>query len=167
MPYDPTVHHGNAHYRSWMQVPVSAVVDIIADEEPTNLQGCALSGARYAQLVYQVNSTPLSLSGDVNVDNSTLEGLVSGTNERLDDICEKLVSGVIKPGLAIYIEEEGLFTWVAEAEAGTPLSASDWRIRQIEETVSGSFETTRITWADGSKDFIHDALPPLSGNTFY
>ena len=167
MPYKAPHHHGNAEQRHWFEIPLTQVSGLIAEEEPTYPQGLiGHDERRYAQYVYQVNATPLTLSGDVDIDRSALEALIEETNLRLDSVNTHLTSGIIDPALAKYIEEAGNKIWIAEAAPGTVLASATWRIKEIEEIDSGSLITTSIKWADGNSNFDNIATPPLSAHTF-
>ena len=157
-------HHGNAEYGTWWEIPLSSVSAFISQEEPTIPQGAEeYVQRRYAEYVYVVNSLPVTLSGDLTIDNSNLEALVTETNNLLTDM---ISGGIVDKAMGKYIEENNNFIWVAESAPGTPLNAPLWRIKQIEETMVGLCEYTRITWAGGSDAYVHVATPPLSANIF-
>jgi hypothetical protein len=157
MSYKAPDHHGNAEYRQYMEIPQSQVSAIIASEEPTVPDGLVDFGKRrYAQLVYTVN--PVTLSGDVIIDNSGVETRIDITNQLLS----------AEHGLmSIYVIEDGNLTWHAESLPGMPLSASFWRAKQIEQIeVSQDSSTTRITWANGNADFINQG-DQISSLTYF
>lgn len=161
MAYDPNAHHGFADQKSFMEVPKSDVPALTGDEEPTP----AVLGEvrRYAHLVYQVNPTPISLSGGISVNTDVLEtinadgfAVLSGQND----------TGIKDIALALVVEAEGDFTWVAEALPGTTLGAASWRVKQLEDTTVGNFSTITTLWADGNGNFDNIATSPLSGLTY-
>jgi hypothetical protein len=54
------------------------------------------------------------------------------------------------PTLSQRITVNGSFTYVAEAQPGTALSASNWRVKRIEDLGGGQFTTL---WAGGDHFF--------------
>ena len=161
MAYNPNAHHGFADQKSFWELPKSDVPALTGDEEPTP----AVLGEerRYAHLVYQVNSVPINLSGDVIIDTDNLETInadgfaaLSGQND----------TGIKDIALALLVEAEGDFTWVAEALPGTLAVSALWRVKQIEDTTVGNFSTITTLWADGNGNFDNIATTPLSGLTY-
>ena len=57
--------NGAANYNSWMHLNSTDVAEVTG-QEGSNSQD--LRDRKYAQLVYQVNASPISISGDVIVD---------------------------------------------------------------------------------------------------
>jgi hypothetical protein len=74
MSYDPNTHHGYADQKAYWEIPITDIPALTGAEEPTRVAKTG-ENRRFAHLVYQVNSVPLS--GDVNVDLSTLETINS------------------------------------------------------------------------------------------
>lgn len=102
MTYDPNTHHGYADQKSYWEVPMSDVPALTGLEEPTQVGGVG-ELRRYAHLVYQVNSVPLS--GDINIDLGNLETINSDgfatlstqldhISGQLDDLCDCLSGGL-------------------------------------------------------------------------
>ena len=73
MAYNPCAYHGFADQNSFWELPKSDVPALTALEEPTNASTADKNGRRFAHLVYQVNPTPIDLSGDITVDTGNLE----------------------------------------------------------------------------------------------
>lgn len=48
-----------------------------------------------------------------------------------------------------YVDEDGNYTYVGEAESGTAISEASWRIRRVEEVGS----LVIILWAGGTNEF--------------
>jgi len=80
------------------------------------------------------------------------------TNDRysLDARAQKVVT----TPLARYQVQDSGFLYVAEAEPGTALTDTNWRVWRQTNTAT----TNRIEWAGGTGDFIHAAndMPSLS-----
>jgi hypothetical protein len=170
MAYNPCAYHGFADQNSFWELPKSDVPALTALEESTNASTADKNGRRFAHLVYQVNPTPVNMSGDVIIDTDHLEMInadgFSTLSGQLDDLCTKANSGLIEPALSISVECSGNYTWMAEALPGTPIASSAWRVKQIEDVTVGGYQTIRILWADGDGNFDNSATPPLSGLTY-
>jgi hypothetical protein len=103
MTYDPNTHHGYADQTAFWEIPISDIPALTGIEEPTKV---AKTGEirRFAHLVYQVNSVPIS--GDVNVDLSTLETINSEgfaiLSAQLDNLSGQIteLSGTTLEGVA-------------------------------------------------------------------
>ena len=79
MAYDPTIEHGNANYRSWIQLPDGTSI-------PQGSDAVALQNRQYALIVY-------SIAG----------GTVSGTNTVTSP--QKYASYVVTSGNFVYVAE--------------------------------------------------------------
>lgn len=162
MAYDKNAHHGYADQNSFWEMPITDIAALTGDEESTNVAAPG-ENRRFAHLMYQVNPTPISLSGGLSVDTDALEAInadgfavLSGQND----------TGIKDIALSLVVEAEGDFTWVAEALPGVALSAASWRVKQLEDTTVGNFSTIRTLWADGDGNFDNIATSPLSGLTY-
>jgi uncharacterized secreted protein with C-terminal beta-propeller domain len=145
MPYNTVNEKRMAESQSWMQLPISASTDIINSEGDIDNQN-----TRFAQLVYQVNSTPITLSGDVNVDSVGIDdsGMVKLNGDQLKVSDAKLQSycaEVVYDKLYAREIQEDLSgnIYIAQALPGTALTASNWRAQKINEAGSR-------TWADNA-----------------
>jgi len=166
MAYEACLENGNANYRSWIEVdPAAAAAAEFSGAIP-------LSGKKYAQCVYSVNPSTISLSGltlsGLTIDNTAVISGIELTNELLALISSdvetlkiNIANGVIEPALARRIEVSGGITWLADAQPGTLLSASLWRAKQITEIGA----VTDIQWADGNGNF-DNAADSLSSLTY-
>ena len=74
MAYDKNTHHGYADQNSFWEMPISDIAALTGEEESTQVAGVG-ENRRFAHLMYQVNPSTLSLSGDVVVDTSTLDAI--------------------------------------------------------------------------------------------
>ena len=171
MSYDPNTTHGYAQQKMFWEMPISDIPALTGEEESTNVAGVG-ENRRFAHLVYQVNSPPITISGDVDiqVDTDNLEiinanGFGTLTGQVLD-VCNKLTSGVVDPPLSLFVEASGDFTWIAEGFPGSVLVSADWRIKQVEDVTVDGFQIIRILWADGNGNFDNVASSPLSGLSY-
>lgn len=134
--------HGNAEYRSWAEIPSAWFPDELEEQPAWELR-------RYAKLVWIVN--PLALSAStIDVDTSELQAIESIISADIRYIKEY---GNIDRALAIYIETNGVSTFVGEAVPGSELTSSVWRCKCVEEAAT----VTRIRWADGDAEFDNPA----------
>lgn len=160
MTYHPAAHMASAERRRFIEIPQSDVPALTGAGEPTNPKSLKDADTRrYAQYVWQVNPSPVTISGDVDADLSDLEDI----NQ---DLLNNALTGIIDPALSTVAESDGNLTWVGESLAGTDRTTALWRVKQIETTVSGSITYTQITWADGNGNFDNTATYPLSSHIF-
>ena len=175
MSYDSR-QNGAANYNSWMHIPSG---DYAAIEQGANNEN--LKQRNYAQLVYQVNPTPINISGDVIVDSVGLDdsGTVKVSGDQLkvfdqstvDELRElnnqitelqstvtTLTSQIVNTDYSRIIQEYGEDTYIAHAPVGTTIDTSGWRVQKIDEFGSKS-------WAGGG-DFNQPANVPLSALTY-
>ncbi len=117
--------HGRADYGSWAELNASQVQAITGQEGDGSLP---LQEQRFAQLVYAVNPTTISLTGAV----------ITTAQEPYSTIIEPLSPNA---------------TLIMKAAPGTEPAAPVWQIQQV--FTSGSF--TRVTWADGEAAFTKQA----------
>jgi len=99
MGYDPS-KHGKANYGKFMQLPASDISGIV---EGPNSESYDTS-ARYAQLIYQVNPSPLIISGGViSVDSVGLDdtGTIKKQGDQLKTYDEGAISGLANVVAAI------------------------------------------------------------------
>tara|TARA_R110002020_G_scaffold148509_3_gene324355 strand:- start:453 stop:923 length:471 start_codon:yes stop_codon:yes gene_type:complete len=154
MAYTP-MKQGSAERRRFIELPQTYVPTLTGMEEPTNPTSNEDGDTRrYAQLVVGVGGE-VEISGD-NVNLYTLEDIYR--QRRTVEL-----AGIVEPAFATVIEEEGNFMWVAEAEAGTALSSTSWRIKEINTITQGSIDITEIKWVDDNGNFDNAVVSPLSG----
>jgi hypothetical protein len=143
----------SAERRRFNEIPQANVPALTALQEisnPTSLTDA--DTRRYAQIVQNIEPSG-GLSGDLGF--YTLEYFAR--RRRTAEL-----SGLIAPAFATVVESDGDMTWVAEATAGTPLSSSTWRIKQVQSITQGLIETTEVTWLDDNGSFDNNVVFPLS-----
>jgi len=151
MPYHSS-NHGRAEYNRFMQLTADAYATILATEGDDSIP---LIDQRFAQLVYQVNSTPISGSvgingdGDVGVTSGALNVYDSQNNVVLDEILYQMGSRY-----SSIVRVHDNFTYVMHSLIGTGTSAEPiWRMSRIYD--DGIELDTR--WADGNDNFDNAA----------
>jgi len=152
---------GRAQYGSWAELTDTQVATITASEGTDTLP---LSAQRFASLVYQVNPSPVQLSGavfdigDVGiVDPITQQETIvdSGGNLHVYDNSLETAINNLSSKLNIVsnskiISANGGFTYIADAIPGSLSGSSVWRIKRID--ANGT-----TTWADGNANFDNAA----------
>ncbi len=143
MSYNSNSDSGMAETKSWVQVPCSVFDDID--------QGIELEDKNYAMMVHQINSTPLTVEGDltvavdtVGIDDSGDVGITNGKLNVIDDIN-------YSTRIEVETNETQIITYVMSAKFETTnlLSEAVWRISRTIEDDTG-LETA---WADGNDLF--------------
>ena len=162
MPYD-SKQSGRAQYNSWMHINPDAISDIT--EGPDSQE---LKDRRYAQLVYTVNPSNLTISGDCNISGSmglNDSGMVKLSGDQLKVFDKTLIDELsnyrdllIQDNYSRIIQERGTDTYIAHAPPGTSTSSSSWRVQKI------TTEGNRL-WADNAK-FTQPANIELSGLSY-
>ncbi len=147
--------HGKAEYNKYMQIPESITSGVI---EGLN-SGSMLPDTRYAMYTYQVNSTPVSLSG------ATLAGVVgldgSGdvklSGDQLKVFDQETINQLIELNkeYSQLIRVSGNYTYVMKTDPGQGTLSGDplWQIQRIYENGSDY----DIEWADGNDNFDNAA----------
>jgi len=154
MPYHST-KHGRAEYNRFMQLTSGAYLNIRSEEGGDEVP---LVDQRYAQLVYQVNST--TISGNVGIDGVTI---TSGALNVYDENVLNEISAInskIDPQVQSLIRYDGDYTYIMNSLPGTATSGeTSWRIKRVYDGT----ETT-IMYAEGSDAFDKAASGYLSYN---
>ena len=172
MPYNSR-KMGVAQYNSFVQLPSSFVPSVSAFEGPDShsytLSG--LSPVRYAELVYQVNAMPVTISGDVQVDSVGIDdsGTVQVSGDQLKVFDQEAIDAarqliMLGDNYSQIVKVDGDFTYVMKAEIGLGTSAEAiWQIQRIYDNGS---DTTEIMWADGNADFDNVAADYATSITY-
>lgn len=84
-----------------------------------------------------------------NVDNNAM-GMIQGVALATEDLNRQIDERLDALQYDKLIDEDGLFIYIGEAEAGTPTSTAQWRIKRIDNTNNPDVD---IRWANGSADF--------------
>lgn len=158
MPYHST-KHGRAEYNRFMQLTADAYAAILAVEGDESIP---LVDQRYAQLVYQVNGTPVS--GSVGIDGSGDVGVTSGALNVYDEqnnVILNNILGQVTSRLSTIIRIHDPYTYVMHAEIGSGTSGDPiWRMSRIYD--DGIYLDTK--WADGNDNFDNAASGYLTAN---
>jgi hypothetical protein len=159
MPYNVNRDSGMAERQNKMQLTPSDVIALTGIEG----DGGTTKDKRFAELVYQVNTAPITISGDVVVDSVGIDdsGTVKLSGDQLKTFDQGVVDAVnnlVPSNYSSVIQTRGTNVFIAEANVGTSYATSGWRVQKIEETGT-------TTWADGS-NFSQPANVELSGLTF-
>ena len=161
MAYKSNSDSGYAHSKCWMQIP-SGTHDSITEGS----EAAEISARNYAFLTYQVNASPITISGDVLVDAVGIDdsGTVKLSGDQLKVFDQEAIEAINNlsfstPNYSKIIEVTGDFTYVMQAVIGSGTSGEAiWQVKRI--YASGG-ETT-IEWADGDDDFDNSASAYLS-----
>lgn len=162
---------GVAQYNQYIQMPSGFVPSLSGYEGPDS-RSYILTGdspTRYAQLVYQVNSTPMTLCGDVQVGSVGIDdsGSVKLSGDQLkvfdQEAVDKLTDlmNVIGGNYSQIIKVDGNFTYIMKSEIGVGTSADP--IWQVQRIYDDNATTTEIMWADGDANFDNVAADYLTG----
>ncbi|HPM74173.1 MAG TPA: hypothetical protein PLA71_00460 [Saccharofermentans sp.] len=104
--YNPNAHSGIAETKGWMHLNDADIQEVLGQEGLDANVGEV--SAKFAMLTYQVNATPIELSGDINVDSTNVY-----------DIYSRIV------------ETDGSNYYMAFAPPGTGLAEAKWQIQKI------------------------------------
>lgn len=169
MTYNPNIDSGMCKTKSWVQVPSGVYASIDQSTELDNAQGQDRRPRVYAQMVYQVNSTPIS--GDISISSVGLnaDGTVQLSGDQLKVFDGELLAKVNELYTSvnnILISEEysrivqtwGTDTYIAHAPVGSLSADAVWRVQKID--TNGSKQ-----WAGGAL-FTQSCSADLSGLTF-
>ena len=162
MAYDKNTHHGYADQNSFWEMPITDIAALTGAEESTQVAATG-ENRRFAHLMYQVNSVPINLSGDVVIDTDALETINA---DGFATLSGQFDTGLKDIALALFIEASGDFTWVAESLPGTAQASATWRVKSLQDTTTGGTQTITTLWADGNGNFDNVATSPLSGLTY-
>ena len=162
MSYDKNTHHGYADQNSFWEMPITDIAALTGAEELTNVAAPG-ENRRFAHLIYQVNPSTLSLSGDLMVNTDALEVINA---DGFATLSAQFDAGLKDIALAVFVEAAGDFTWVAEALPGTTQGSASWRVKSLQDTTTGGTQTITTLWADGNGNFDNIATSPLSGLTY-
>lgn len=161
MSYNPNIDSGMAPRTSWMHMPSADFAGI-----PQGPDSQDPRTRNYAQLVYQINSPPTVISGDVVVDSVGLDG--TGTVKLSGDQLKVFDQGVIaaladvslniKSAYSTLVRVSGDFTYVMKAEPGNLSGDGVWQVKRV-RSVGSSID---VEWADGDSEFDNVAADYLS-----
>ena len=142
MSYDST-QSGRANYNSWMHIPqstMSGIVEGIVSED--------LITRKYAQLTYQINALPITISGDVLVDSVGIDGSgtvqLSGDQLKVFDqsSIDRLTEINYNQNYSRIVQERSTDIYIAQAPRGTSDATSGWRCQKLDEYGSRSWVDT-------------------------
>lgn len=157
MSYNVEKDSGMAKRKQYMHIPSGDFVSI------TQGSNDELDETRnYAQLVYQVNSTPIS--GNVSVGAVGLDGsgdvALSGDQLKVHDteLLAMITELVIPETYSRIVQTMGTDEYIAYAAPGSLSGDSVWRAQKIDSNGSKM-------WADGNTNFDNSASA-LSGLTY-
>jgi hypothetical protein len=127
---------GAAQYGSFGQLSLAQVAALTAQEGPE--LAVQDPQCRFANLVYQVNAVPLTLSGDVSVDNVKIEGydaahkayVDSDHNLYVKDVSNTNVLNEMLYSRIIQTDGDGN-TYIAHATPGSLSGDQVWRAQKI------------------------------------
>ena len=162
MAYDKNTHHGYADQNSFWEMPITDIAALTGVEESTNVAAPG-ENRRFAHLIYQVNPSSLSLSGDIMVNTDALEAINA---DGFATLSAQFDTGLKDIAFSVFVEASGDFTWVAEAVPGTAQASALWRVKRLQDTTTGGTQTITTLWADGNGNFDNVATSPLSGLTY-
>jgi hypothetical protein len=153
--------NGIASYNQYFQLNTTQIAALTA-QEGLDADAFDLAGnkGKYGVLTWQVNSVPVNLSGDINVD-GTITGYDHVNEAQVNSDHELLVidnSMLIESQYSRIIQEFGTDTYIAHAPISTTISTSGWRVQKIDAIGSKQ-------WADGGA-FSQPANVALSGLSF-
>lgn len=174
MTYNPNIDSGYNELKSWVQVPSAVFTSIPQSSELDQAQYPERTARNYAQMVYQVNSLPVSGvvsvdavgingDGDVALSGDQLKVFDGETLSKLTQIETKLDNVQVKRYSKI-VKTQGNYTYVMDAPVGSgaPTVSSDaiWRIQRVYDDGT----TVVVDWADGDENFDNIAANYLSLN---
>lgn len=140
-----TLKHGNAVYNSFAQLPDSFTITEGTDAVP-------LRDQKFAMMVYQVNDTPISLSG-VSLNASVgLDGTgavhVNSNQLMVSDASVQAATNelVITNTFSRIIKNDASYTYTMLAAPGSLSGNAVWRISRTDSVGSRM-------WADGNANF--------------
>ena len=145
--------NGAAEYNNYMQITSGALAQVDEGPDITSYD----PATRYAQYVYQINSEPVTISGDVYVDTVGIDDSgdvkVEGDALKVYDAAAIAAINNISISETHYsqiIRESGTFTYIMKATPGTLSGAASWQVKRINDDGAGA---TDFEWADGDSDF--------------
>ena len=153
---------GTASYNQWAQLNLTQIQALSGQEgSDADAFNLAENKARFAVLTYQINSVPVNLSGDINVD-GTITGYDHANEAQVDSSHNLYVidNALFKEQTYSRIIQSDISgnTYIAHAEIGSLSGDSAWRVQKIDSNGN------RL-WADNG-NFTQAANIALSGLTF-
>ena len=154
-----TEKHGIADQRKWAQLSTADVATLTAQEGPDLL--LTDPAGKFAQLTYQINPSPINLSGEVVVDGVRIEGYDQVNEAQVDAahnmfVIDSSVLGAIQSltgsvlnSTDIYsriIQVSGDYTYMMHALPPALSGNPAWRVQRIDA------DGSRM-WADGDASF--------------
>ena len=164
MSYNVNKESGYASRQSWMQLNNSDVVEVSGQEGSNNT---GIYDRKYAQLTYQVNATPVSISGGLSATITSVglsdAGTVKLSGDALKVSDQAVVDAVnnITVTTSDYsqlIRVDGSSTYIMKATPGAISGSANWQIQRITEVGT----SVDIEWADGNTNFDNIASGYLS-----
>ena len=147
--------NGVAGYNDHMQLSLTQIQALSAIEGPDALSYEVSAGfAKYAVMTYVVNPTPITISGDIEVD-GTIEGydhinraqVDSGHNLWVSDsaVLQALVNLQLENEYSRIIQSDlSGNTYIAHAENGTLASDPGWRAQKLDVNGSRSWANSGL-----------------------
>lgn len=172
MTYNPNIDSGYNELKSWIQVPSATFVAIDQSNELDDAQYPERTARNYAQMVYNIAPTEVSLSGasitidavglnangDVALSGDQLKVFDGETLSKLTQIETKLDNIQVSRYSKI-VKTNGNYTYVMDAEIGAGTSADGiWRVQRVFDDGTDVI----VDWADGNDNFDNIAANYLS-----
>lgn len=170
MAYNPH-KHGRADYGSYMQLTnAQAAITEGSDSLP-------LTAQKFANLVYQVNPTPISISGGISIGDVTIKDQdghylqisPSGQMQVEDSALTKALTSetqaiidVLASKYSQIVKVDGEYTYIMKAfpsSGGITSGAAVWQVYRVHEDNAGNFE---VMYADGDHNFDNIAANYLT-----
>lgn len=166
MSYNVNKNSGYAPRQSWMQIAQSETNELTGVEGDNNI---LCPDRRYAQLVYQVNNEPITISGGLSATITSVglnsDGAVQLSGDQLkvhdSEVLNKLENiQSLQDNFSTLIRGNGAYTYIMKAPVGSGTSGQAiWQIKRINDKGSGDND---IEWADGDTNFDNAASGYLS-----
>ena len=163
MSYD-SKQNGAANYNSWMHLNDTDFVEVTG-QEGTDSQD--FRDRKYAQLTYQVNATPVSISGVLSATIASVGLSDAGTVKLSGDALKVSDQAAVDAINNISISETNYSqiirvnsssTYIMKATPGSTSGAALWQVQRITEAGT----SVDIEWADGNANFDNVASGYLS-----
>jgi len=158
MSYD-SKQNGTANYNSWMHLNDTDMVEVTGQE---GLDTVPFKERKYAQLTYQVNATPVEITGGLSATITSVglnaDGIVQLSGDQLKTFdqesadrllnvqgsIDSLSGQLIQDNYSRVIQSRGSDTYIAHAPPGTLAATSGWRVQKLDTDGSKSWADTAL-----------------------
>lgn len=176
MTYNPNIDSGFCEVKSWVQIPSAVFIAIDQSNEHDDAQYPQRTARNYAQMVYNVNPSTISLSGaSISINSVGLDdsGTVKLSGDQLkvydQQAIDKLYDletainnisvSVTQSNYSKIVKTNGNYMYVMDASIGSGLSGDAiWRVQRVYDDGN----TVVVDWADGNDNFDNIAANYLS-----